>query len=221
MKNFLYISDSTSTNDYLKSLSKEKELPNGFVVYTDFQFKGKGQMGNRWQSERGQNLLFSCYIKPNHLLVKDYFVITEIVTIAIKKILDQYTDNISIKWSNDIYWKNKKIGGILIENSLCQEKVISTIIGIGLNINQVTFDENLPNPISLFNITNKKYNRIELLKSIVEEITTLFTTFDRETLHQNYLKSLFRINEQYLFYDPKKAQTFSATIKTVDNSGDD
>ncbi len=219
MKEFFYISETTSTNDYLKSLSKEKELPNGFVVYTDFQSKGKGQFGNGWQSEKGKNLLFSCYIKPNNLHIKDYFIITKIVTIAIKRVLDKYVDNITIKWPNDIYWKEKKIGGILIENSLCQENIVSTVIGVGLNINQETFDKDLPNPVSLLNITRKEYNRLELLKAIQQEITTLFDTFEREALHRDYLKNLFRMNEQHSFYDSKSTQTFLATIKTVNQSG--
>ncbi len=220
MKELLYISKTTSTNDYLKKLSKEKDLPSGFVVYTDFQTKGKGQIGNGWKSEKGKNLLFSCYVKPSNLHIKDYFVITEIVTISIKEILEQYVDNISIKWPNDIYWKNKKIGGILIENSLYKDKIISTVIGIGLNINQKVFDKDLPNPISLFNITSKDYNRLDIMELIVQKIVTLFKTFDRKILHKNYLESLFRINEQHFFYNPKNNQRFLATIITVNHSGE-
>ncbi len=220
MKNqFIYIEKTNSTNDYLKKLSKVEELQNGTVVFTDFQSNGKGQMGNSWQSEKGKNLLFSIYIEPKEIEVLESFIISKIVAISIKKVLDKYAENISIKWTNDIYWKNKKMGGILIENSVQKNKITSSVVGIGLNINQKTFDDNLPNPISLFNVTQKKVDKKNLLEQIIDEIIANFQSYNKDEIDKKYFESLFLKDKKTEFLDVKKQQKFWAVIKNVENSG--
>ncbi len=220
MKNqFIYIEKTNSTNDYLKKLSKTEKLQNRTVVFTDFQSNGKGQFGNSWQSENGKNLLFSIYIEPTEVEVLESFIISKIVAISIKNVLDKYAENISIKWPNDIYWKNKKLGGILIENSVQKNKITSSVVGIGLNINQKTFDDKLPNPISLFNITQKKENRKQILEEITDEIIASFQNYNKDEIDKKYFESLFLKDTKADFFDVKKQQKISAIIKEVKNSG--
>ncbi len=216
---WIHIAETDSTNDYLKRLNKEKELSAPIVVYTDYQTKGKGQAGNRWDAERGKNLLFSLYLKPNNLHLNDYFVITEIITIAIQKTLSYFTEDITIKWPNDIYWQDKKIGGVLIENSICQSQITSTIIGVGLNINQKNFHPNLPNPISLYHIIHKEQNLIKLLNAICEATISFFKNIDRDKIHNQYVEKLFRIDEKHYYIDVNSKERLKAMLITVNHQG--
>ena len=145
-------------------MNREKSLPEGLVIYTDFQSAGKGQPGNAWESSKGMNLLFSVMLHPIQVHMDELFLISQLVSVAIKNALDEYTTNITIKWPNDIYWNDKKLAGILIENSLQGNKIMSVVIGIGLNVNQKLFLSNAPNPVSLFLITGKRQNRKQLLQ---------------------------------------------------------
>ena len=109
-----YIASTDSTNVLLQEMMRLEKLPEGFLLYTDFQTAGKGQPGNTWESENGKNLLFSMLLYPHSIKVYEQFILSEITGLAIRKVLEKYTDDICIKWPNDIYWKDKKIAGILI-----------------------------------------------------------------------------------------------------------
>jgi len=111
------LEETESTNSYLKGLLKTEHLEEGSVVVADFQTAGRGQMGNSWYSGKGDNLLFSLLIYPIEIPANEQFIISRTISLAIKNTLDQFTDDIRIKWPNDIYWKDRKIAGILIENS--------------------------------------------------------------------------------------------------------
>src|SRR5690554_1314415 len=128
--------ETSSTNSELKQLQQKKRLPEGSIVVADYQTQGRGQAGNTWFSDKGCNLLFSFLVYPKFIAANRQFILSRIVSLAIKKVLDRYFDDITIKWPNDIYWKNKKIAGMLIENTLMGQKINSSIIGIGLNVNQ-------------------------------------------------------------------------------------
>ena len=134
-----YIKETDSTNNLIRKMMQDENLPEGFLVYTDFQTAGKGQPGNTWESEAGKNLLFSIVLYPHEIPIHEQFVLSEIASLSIKNILAKYTDGISVKWPNDIYWNDRKIAGILIENSLKKNEINYSIIGIGLNINQTIF----------------------------------------------------------------------------------
>ena len=132
----IHISETNSTNNYLQSLCSKQKVEELTVVVADFQTSGRGQRGNSWESDSGKNLLFSIVIFPEFLEARRQFLISQIISLAIKEELDTYTTDISIKWPNDIYWHDKKIAGILIENVLSGSTFSRAIIGMGLNINQ-------------------------------------------------------------------------------------
>ena len=217
MKNSIYIKQTPSTNALSWEMNREKSLPEGLVIYTDFQSAGKGQPGNAWESSKGKNLLFSMVLHPIHVPMDELFLVSQLVSIAIKKALDEYTTNITVKWPNDIYWNDKKLVGILIENSLQGNKIMSVVIGVGLNVNQKSFFSNAPNPVSLSQITGKRQNRKQLLQQICQNIMELYYEMDKEKIRKIYAESLYRKSGFYSF--EANNETFQAKIKEVQTDG--
>lgn len=205
MENIIYIKECTSTNNILKEMIlKNSEIANATTIYTDYQTSGRGQRGNSWESEKDKNLIFSTLIKPNKLLAKEQFVISELFSLSVKDFLSQYVENILIKWPNDIYYKDKKICGILIENNLSSQYIKESIAGIGININQDKFYSNAPNPISLKNITGTNYNIDILIKEylcILKKWINFFNNQEYEKIHNEYLNSIYRRNKKSQFID--------------------
>lgn len=216
---YYYTENTESTNNLLKELSLKEKLPEGYLVYTDFQTAGKGQPGNSWESENGKNLLFSILIYPHNILITEQFILSQITSLAIKKVLDNYTGNITIKWPNDIYWKEKKICGILIENSLLRDKIDKCIIGIGLNINQEVFDSNAPNPVSLKQITGKETDRDKILQNIHHQLITLYKNTDIENIQKEYYHNLYRKEGFHPYTDATTKENFLARIEKVEPDG--
>lgn len=208
-----------STNSYLQNLLDKGEDVADNVVVTDFQTSGKGQGKNVWQSEDGKNLLFSIALDMSFLKAEDQFLLTQMVSVAMINVLKNYLpeENLFIKWPNDIYFNNKKIAGILIKNEIKGIMLGTSIIGIGLNVNQTSFDESLPNPISMKMITGKDYDLEMLLNEICNKLSQQ-TTVNRQQISSNsisstlnfqfspfnfqhlYINKLFRYN-QWAFYE--------------------
>ena len=140
-----------STNQYLQRLLDEGIDITDNIVVADFQTSGKGQGCNVWQSEDGMNLLFSIALDMSFLKAENQFLLTQMVSVAMIDVLKKYLpeESLFIKWPNDIYFNDKKIAGILIKNEIKGMMLGTSIIGIGLNVNQTYFDKSLPNPISI------------------------------------------------------------------------
>jgi len=217
MKNFLYIKQITSTNEMLWKMIREKSVPEGFILYTDFQKAGKGQIGNTWESKARKNLLFSMVMYPKHIPIDEQFVISQFVSLAIKKTLDNYIDDVCVKWPNDIYWNDKKLGGILIENSLQGKEIKATVVGIGLNINQKNFESDAPNPVSIFQILGKTVRRKKILIEIQQNILEMYNQLDFEKIRLEYFSSLYR-KDGYHTYKAED-EMFRAKIKSVHPDG--
>jgi BirA family transcriptional regulator, biotin operon repressor / biotin---[acetyl-CoA-carboxylase] ligase len=159
-----------STNEFLKGLSNKQELENFTVVSAEKQTKGKGQMGAVWSSEAGKNLIMSILIKDFLFDINHLFNLNIVVSLTVINTLEKINiPDLSIKWPNDIMSYNKKIGGILIENSIKSDGSIHSIVGLGLNVNQINFD-NLPKASSLAVVCNKEFNKEILLLNIVENL---------------------------------------------------
>jgi len=216
MKSNLFIKQTNSTNDLLNEMNRLHNLPEGFMLYTDFQHSGRGQQGNSWESENKKNLLFSMLLYPTHIPIQEQFLISQIVSIGIKKTLDKYVENISIKWPNDIYWNDEKIAGILIENSLQGASIKDSIVGIGLNVNQEKF-ENAPNPISLKQIIGKNISRKQMLKEIKENIFDVYSNWTAGQIRSEYVKMMYR-NNGYFPYSVEN-ENFEAKIIAVQSDG--
>lgn len=160
----MYIKTTNSTNTLLKEMLAKGEWPNGErFLYAGYQTAGRGQTGNGWESEEGKNLLCSILLPPR----KNLFEMNVAVSVAVRRIVGE---DFTIKWPNDIYWKDKKVAGTLIENAIVGSEVKYSIAGIGLNVNQTEFQSDAPNPISLKQITGKEYNIDELMKKLYEEV---------------------------------------------------
>jgi len=217
MKNNFFIKETPSTNALLWKMIRENNLPEGFVVSTDFQTAGKGQRGNSWESNAGDNLLFSIVLYPDRVPVEQQFILSQLVSVGIKKALDEYTDNITVKWPNDIYWNDSKLAGILIENSIQGGHINSVVIGVGLNVNQIKFVSDAPNPVSLRHITGKRQDRKSLLKKICTHIMNLYNQLDAAKISSDYAEGLYRKEGFHSFRTPE--ETFRARICTVHPDG--
>jgi BirA family biotin operon repressor/biotin-[acetyl-CoA-carboxylase] ligase len=183
-----------STNDFLKAMSGRDELDNFTVVTAENQTKGKGQMGARWQSESGKNLIMSVLVKDFIFHNTDVFNLSLIVSLSVIDVLKTLNiPDLSIKWPNDIMSYNKKIGGILIENTLKSDGRIVSVVGIGLNVNQTDF-ENLPRGSSLAVISGRHFDKADLAVSIVEKIKEKIKLWESSALvfWQDYFNSLFK-----------------------------
>ncbi|MDO5665646.1 MAG: biotin--[acetyl-CoA-carboxylase] ligase [Bacteroidia bacterium] len=219
-RQIIRLEETTSTNSYLKELLREQNLEEGSVVVADFQTAGRGQMGNSWYSGKGENMLFSLLIYPTEVPANEQFVISRIVSLAIKNTLDQFADDIRIKWPNDIYWKDKKIAGILIENSLQGKIIENSIIGIGLNLNQQIFPMELPNPVSLRQITATEHDKDYILDLLIKEFFLLYRSLQRgekQVIEDEYMLDLYRVNGYYWYEDVNGR--FQAKIDNVLPSG--
>lgn len=214
------LDETSSTNTELKLLQKQSPLPEGSVVMTDFQTSGRGQAGNSWYSGRGKNLLLSFLLYPHSVKARDQFIISRIVSLAIKRVLDRHLEHVTIKWPNDIYWNDKKIAGILIENSLTGQHIDHTIVGIGLNVNEDEFPKQLPNPISMKQVVGTELSRDLLFADLRNDLFELYQSLGRgetELIEREYMQHLYR-REGVHWYSDKNGR-FKATIKTVLPSG--
>lgn len=215
---FIYLEEATSTSAFLRNMSNVTSLENMSTVYTDYQTAGRGQKGNSWESSRGENLLFSTILYPKGLKADRSFVVSQMVSLAIKDVLEKYTSDISIKWPNDIYWKEKKITGILIENDIMGDQVEKVIIGVGINLNQEMFASDALNPVSLKQITNDFYNVQDVLMAVIERLSFYNEqSKSPETIKYQYKQSLFRKEGFHLYEDENG--TFQAQIYDIEDSG--
>ena len=191
-----------STNNYAKNLIKEGKAKHGQVIYAVSQTAGRGQATNTWESEPGKNLTFSLIIEPKMLKPKNQFLISQVVSIGIVNYLKNHTNSetIHIKWPNDIFVEGKKIAGILIENTIRDHQILFSVIGIGLNINQIEFSKNAGHPTSLSLITDKQYGLEYELKNLTTFIVHSFDYYlkfdDDEGYKTRYLQHLLFLNQE-------------------------
>ncbi|HBX51565.1 MAG: biotin--[acetyl-CoA-carboxylase] ligase [Bacteroidetes bacterium RIFOXYA12_FULL_35_11] len=187
-----------STNAYLKKLQNEKKLAHGTLVIADKQTAGKGRGDNYWESEKEKNLTFSFIIYPEYLKAKQAFYISKCVSLGIAAFVKNYVDDVTIKWPNDIYVGKKKIAGILIENSIAGDTIASSLIGIGININQTYFRSKAPNPVSLKQLTGINLDLKNSLEVLIMSISQYFSLLENEKykeIDKMYSVSLYRFQE--------------------------
>jgi len=209
-----------STNDYLRNHTNELSDSKFTVANADFQISGKGQTGNCWESSPQKNLLFSIFCRPTFLPANMQFYLSQIISLSIKETLDTFTKDISIKWPNDIYWKEKKICGILIENDVLGKNISQCILGAGVNINQETFTSDAPNPVSLRQITKKEESIELILNNILNRFEIYYKNLQEgeiENIRKQYNYALFRKNGFFPYQD--KDGLFYARIVRIEPSG--
>jgi len=239
-KPFIELQSIDSTNKYAMGLIHGDHLPDGqgeaqhgMAVFTHEQTAGKGQRGKNWVSQKDLNIALSILLKPYPLSIPDQFKLSVCIAVSAWEFFLKYAgEETKIKWPNDIYWRDRKAGGILIENVIqsSQSAVGSwqwAVIGIGMNINQTDFDPNLPNPVSLKQITGKAYEPIEIAKelcSIIEKKYQILIAGNFEILFNKYLTHLYKKDEKVKLSvrtpsEKKVSRVFQSTIKGVSETG--
>ena len=219
-KAFLPFVDSSNA-ELIRRLDKE-HLVEGTLLQTAFQTGGKGQGGTVWESEKDKNLLFSFVIKPRSLKISEQFNITIIVSLALADVVRSYflDDKVKIKWPNDIYFENKKLAGVLIENAIQGDDFEWVVIGVGLNVNQQVFESEAPNPISLSELLEKEVELDELIALFESQFAKRYAQLqsgDYYDLKYDYLCALYQYNEWKNYRSDDKE--FKAKIVGVDQYG--
>ena len=214
------VAETTSTNEYIRRLHESEPLSEGTTVSAGFQTKGRGQMGNHWESESGKNLLFSTLLSPSGVKANEPFIISQLIAVSLQETLENYLKPITIKWPNDIYYEERKLAGILIENDVCGETISLSIAGIGVNVNQEQFYSDAPNPVSLKQLLGSDIDKKELLMVFLKQLSLnydLLNSDKADDLRERYHTALFRKEGLHLFRDEEGL--FFAQIEGVDRVG--
>lgn len=220
--NFIDLEETDSTNSWIAEHCRE--LDDMTFVTTRRQSAGRGQRGNTWESEPNKNLTFSLLYRPSNFKARDQFAISEATAQAVVETLVHFDIDARIKWPNDIYVGDKKICGILIEHSILGMDIAHTIIGAGLNINQLEFRSDAPNPVSMSQLTNREYDLAEVKAEMAERLEAHLARLEsaerRELLHQEFLRNLWRADgRMYPFRDRERGDEFMARICDVESTG--
>ena len=190
----MYIKQTNSTSTLLREQYSD-DLPHLYTIRADYQTAGRGQTGNSWESEEGKNLLFSALLRYNDLRAADQWRLSMLVALALWEVLAKHLpeEQLTIKWPNDIYFGDKKLVGILIENSLVGGYVGYSIAGIGVNVNQTKWLSNAPNPISMKEITNQDYDVETLMNEWIDAMKK-WEQCTTDELSIVYLQHIYRRN---------------------------
>lgn len=211
-----------STNTFLKELSKNTTLEDFTVVVTENQTNGRGQQESLWYSEPSKNLTFSVYLSNLKLEISFKKHLNYAVSLAIFEALKHNNiPNLAIKWPNDIVSGNKKVCGILIENSIQKNYIQNSIIGIGINVNQEVFSETIKNVTSLKNLLHKDFDLESLLDEICVELKNQLQLLSEEKyqlLEDNYLNALYQIHKPMMFKDAENV-LFLGIIRGISETG--
>lgn len=223
---FIELQSVDSTNNYALTQVHAGLAPHGTAFFAHDQHAGKGQRGKTWSSEKGNNLILSIVLNPHPLTVSQQFMLSACVAVSACSFLKKYIgeDSSSIKWPNDLYWQDRKAGGILIENVVGGQPAGNSnwnwaIIGIGININQLDFPPALKNPVSLRQITGKTFDAVSLARDFCLVLDQNFNQLrqDFDSIYQAYLGHLYKKDQSVVF--KKGNRRFEALVKTVTPAG--
>lgn len=216
------LEETASTNSWLAARAHESS--EGLTVLCRRQTAGRGQRGNRWESEPDKNITMSLLLKPAGLHPSRQFLVSQAVSVAIVTVLSRYLPGheVCIKWPNDIYVSDRKICGILIENSITQSGINHCIVGMGINVNQTRFFSDAPNPVSMTMLTGREYAPRALAEEIVGEIlreTAAITADDTAGLQKRYSAMLWRRKGYWPYTDNLRDERIMARIAGVAPDG--
>lgn len=220
--NLIRLESAGSTNEYASHLLQNGSATEFTVIWTLGQYSGKGLGGTIWESEPGKNLTFSIIIYPYFLDISRQFVLNRAIALGVHDYLCSVVepDAVKIKWPNDIYYGDRKVAGILIENAIMDRAFRHSIVGIGINMNQVSFPPDLPNPVSLREITGTGYKLEENLERVCEAIKKRYQALSRDPENSpadEYISKLYRYAtlSSYLY----RNRTIRASITGIEESG--
>jgi BirA family transcriptional regulator, biotin operon repressor / biotin---[acetyl-CoA-carboxylase] ligase len=219
-KPFIELLTVESTNNYAMGLVRAGMAQHGTVVFTHEQTKGKGQRNKEWISQRGRNIAMSVVIEPG-LPASELFLLSMMTAISVCDLFKNYVDqDIKIKWPNDIYWRDRKAAGILIENLWQGSEWKFAVAGIGININQTDFGDLAPRAVSLKEISGKDFEPMVLAKDLCTILEKKYGSLRKSSAEviDEYKTHLYKRNE--LVKLKKESRVFEATIKDVDTNGE-
>ena len=214
----IHLAETTSTNSYLHQLQGDDDV----CVWADHQTAGRGCGTNTWESEGGKNLLFSVRCHPEGVPATRQFLLLEAMALAVRQLFDccDLGERLTVKWPNDIYWRDRKLAGTLSECMLSGQHIRHCIIGTGLNLNQTEFRSDAPNPVSVAQIRGTQM-------AVEDTLLRLLHCFEKELqriaqrrwddIHSDYCHALYRREGFHRYRD--QAGTFSAAIKGVEPDG--
>lgn len=223
MCTIIYVDKAASTNTLLSSSAKQ--FDHGTVIAAHSQTQGRGQRGNHWESEPNKNLTFSILLRPSLIVAARQFELSQLVSISITRVLRSVlgSDDVRIKWPNDIYYGDRKLVGILIENSLAGASIEQSIVGIGINVNQQHFLSDAPNPVSMTNITGKTYDLDSLLEDVATQIVDDFDQYELQpnpaTLAAQYRRLMWRAEGFWPYRDNVSDTVFEGRVAAVAPTG--
>lgn len=213
-----FIEHTTSTNDEARD-ARYNHLD---AIWSDSQSSGRGQRGHTWHSAEGENLTFSVVLKPTFLPIAEQFLISEVVSLALIDTMAEFAIECRTKWTNDLYAGDSKLAGVLIEHSLSGDTLARTIVGIGLNVNQGSFPDDLPNPVSMTQLRGQRFERRELLEHFMCNLAGWYSRLeqgDKSLIESRYRESMYHLDEQHTYAYPS-GERFRASIRGVRPSGE-
>ncbi len=226
---FIELQSVDSTNNYARALIRGEYLPerqvaatHGMAVFAQLQTAGKGQRGKTWEAEKATGIALSILLKPGFLSVTQQFQLSAAVAVGVEAFFRKYAGGeTKIKWPNDLYWQDRKAGGILIENSLSGSGSWEwAIVGIGININQTKFPAGLPNPVSLKQITGKDFNPLLLAHELCQQVGSTYHQLETTgfpAIYEQYSARLYKAGQTTRF--KKGTRVFEALVKNVTPEG--
>lgn len=218
-----------STNTFVREMLAEgatgqvvsaSTLPGFTLVVADDQTRGRGQLGNTWETERGKNLTFSLLCHPTFVPAARQFLLSQCMAVALQQALARRVEGVTVKWPNDIYVDDKKISGTLIECDLQGKSISNCIIGVGLNVNQTEFRSDAPNPTSLRLLTGVEHDREALLSDILASFQNLYAVLCRggeDEVRRRYMEHLYRREGFHRYRDVRGE--FLAEVAEVEPTG--
>jgi len=209
-----------STNDFCMKQAVDNE-PEGLVIAAKFQEQGRGQRGNSWESDLGKNLTFSVLLRPTFLRVEQQFFISKVVAVSICEWLKSYKIIAKIKWPNDIYINDLKVGGVLIENSFSSSNLDISVVGVGINVNQTAFSSDIPNPTSISIQTGANYTLELLIADYLNIFSNRYLQLRggyQNVISNDYFDLLYR-RENYYRYSSREGE-FDARIIGIKPTGE-
>lgn len=215
----IHFDEIDSTNSFLHGYHDGDDVET-VVAVAEYQTAGRGQGTNHWESERGKNITMSVRVAPKGVKAVEQYVLSMCMALAVKDALSEYSEGMTVKWPNDIYWRDRKISGTLIETTLVGSDVKTCIFGTGININQTEFLSDAPNPVSIKQIVGHEVDREELLKKVMrnlEKYLKIVYSGERKKIHDAYMNCLYRKEGVHKYRDNNG--TFEASIERVEDSG--
>lgn len=224
-KVLLHYESLNSTNQKALDLLATKNKPSeGTIISTSNQVAGRGQSGSSWLSEKDKNLTISLILYPDFLPVRKQFLLSQAICLAVAGTVLHYLPNkkVKIKWPNDIYVNDQKIAGLLIQNSISAARLQSSVIGIGLNVNQDTFSKVIPNPTSFFLENQQTIDLDELLDTLGKNLEFRYLQLRRQdfdALEQDYLDCLYRFQKDAYYQKTSNGELFRGKIVALEPGG--